>query len=270
MKLPFTKMSGAGNDFIMMDNREGQIRLTASQIAWLCDRHRGVGADGLLLVEPATKGEDYRMRYYNNDGQEAEMCGNGTRCFTRYAHRISGGKQNSLSVETAAGVIRGTLLGENVEIQMINPMDYRPPTVLQLEGGPEEVHFLNTGVPHTVVFVEEIEKVDVHRRGAELRYHTAFTPRGTNVNFVQVLSADHLCVRTYERGVEAETLACGTGIVACALLYHLRSASPSPLRVTVRGGDTLKVSFENSPHFRNVRMLGPADFVFDGEIEIHA
>jgi diaminopimelate epimerase len=268
MKLPFTKMSGAGNDFVMMDNREGCICLTASQIAWLCDRHRGIGADGLLLVEPAAKGEDFRMRYYNSDGQEAEMCGNGTRCFARYAHRISHNKQNTLSFETPAGVIRGILLENNVEIQMIDPVDHRPPTTLQLERGPEEVHFLNTGVPHTVVFVEEVEKVDVHRRGAELRYHAAFTPRGTNVNFVQVLSPDSLRVRTYERGVEAETLACGTGIVACALLYHLCSTSPSPIHVTVQGGDTLKVSFENSPHFRNVRMLGPADFVFDGEIEV--
>lgn len=262
-------MNGAGNDFIMMDNRQGQISLTTAQIAWLCDRHRGIGADGLLVVEKARQQEDFRMRYYNSDGREAEMCGNGTRCFARFAQRIADRKQKTLSFETPAGVIRGTLCDDGVEIQMSDPIDYRPPTLLQLqEGGAKEVHFLNTGVPHAVVFVKNVDEVDVPRCGSELRYHGAFAPQGANVNFVQVLGPDHLRIRTYERGVEGETLACGTGVVACALLYHLHTASPCPLRVTVRGGDTIRVSFENSPHFHNVRMLGPAEFVFDGEVEI--
>lgn len=268
MRLPFTKMHGAGNDFVMMDNRNGQVCLNISQIAWLCDRHRGVGADGLLLVEPPMQNADFRMRYYNSDGREAEMCGNGTRCFIRYAQRISGIQSKILSFETPAGVIRGIILDDHVEIQMSNPTHYRPPTTLQLEGGPEEVYFINTGVPHAVVFVDQVENIHVNRRGAELRHHSTFAPHGTNVNFVQILAPNHLRIRTYERGVEAETLACGTGIVASALLHHQRSAVHSPLHVTVQGGDTLQVSFENSPNFRNVRMLGPAAFVFDGQIEI--
>jgi len=268
MKLFFTKMNGAGNDFVMMDNREGRICLTAAQISWLCDRHRGVGADGLLLVEPATQQGDFRMRYYNSDGREAEMCGNGTRCFLRYALRISGSQQKTLSFETPAGLIRGTLLNHSVEIHMSDPRDHRPPTILQLENGPDEVHFINTGVPHAAVYVKDLEKIDVHRRGAELRQHAAFAPSGTNVNFIQILAPNHLRIRTYERGVESETLACGTGVVASALLHHLHTGAPSPIRVAVQGGDTIQVSFENAPNFQNVRMLGPAEFVFEGEVEL--
>ncbi|PWU10326.1 MAG: diaminopimelate epimerase [Verrucomicrobia bacterium] len=270
MNLSFTKMNGAGNDFILMDNREGRIQLTTDQIARLCDRHRGIGADGLLLVEPATGKAEFRMRYYNSDGREAEMCGNGTRCFLRYALRISASQQKTLSFETPAGVIRGTLLDNSVEIQMSTPRDHRPLTVLQLENGAEEVHFINTGVPHAVIFVEDVGKIDISRRGAELRHHAAFLPAGANANFIQVLAPNHLRIRTYERGVENETLACGTGVVASALLHHLRTGAPSPICVVVQSGDKIEVSFENSPNFQNVRMRGPAEFVFDGEIEIPA
>jgi diaminopimelate epimerase len=208
------------------------------------------------------------MRYFNSNGQEAEMCGNGARCFTRYVQRISKSKQRTFSFETPAGLIRGALLGESVEIQMSEPGNYCPPTCLQIAGVTEEVHFLNMGVPHAVVFVEVVEEVDVNRHGKEIRLHESFAPLGTNVNFVQIIATDHLRIRTYERGVEAETLACGTGVAACALIYHMHRSVLSPICVTVQGGDTLQVSFERSPNLRNVCVRGPASFVFDGEIEI--
>lgn len=271
MMLSFTKMNGAGNDFVMLDNRDGALALTGTQIARLCDRHRGVGADGLLLVEPAENGATFRMRYYNADGGEAEMCGNGARCFARYARRVSGNADPAITFETPAGVISARFLGDEVEIGMSTPHGYAPATRLPTDLGEVEAAFLNTGVPHAVIFVDELEAVDVRGLGAAVRHHPHFAPRGTNVNFVQVEAADRIAVRTYERGVEDETLACGTGVVACALLHHLRSGAASPIAVRVRGGDTLGVSFirgDSAGEFRDVTLRGPADFVFDGAVAV--
>lgn len=268
MQLSFTKMNGAGNDFVMIDNRDQAIALDASRIALLCDRHRGVGADGVLAVEPAQQGADFRMRYYNADGGEAEMCGNGARCFARYARRL-GASNAEMSFETLAGVIRASFPGELVRITMSDPHSHRLPFDLEINGRILKVHFLNTGVPHAVVFAEDISTVNVAKDGATLRYHQAFAPKGTNANFVQVLAPESIAVRTYERGVEGETLACGTGVCAAALLHSLRAGSPSPINVKVRGGDTLQVGFEASESgFRNVTLTGPADFVFDGTISV--
>ncbi|QQY07543.1 MAG: diaminopimelate epimerase [Candidatus Xiphinematobacter sp.] len=269
MRLPFTKMHGSGNDFVLIDNRIHRLSLASPQITKICDRHYGVGADGLLLVEPPQNGGDFRMRYYNSDGQEAAMCGNGARCFARYVQRISKSKQRTFVFETPAGLIRSVLLGQNIEIQMSEPSNCRPPAFLQVSGVIEEIHFLSIGVPHAAVFVEALEEVDVNRRGRGIRFHESFSPLGTNVNFVQVITTNHLRVRTYERGVEAETLACGTGVAASALIHHIRTATPSPIRVTVRGGDTLQVAFKLSSDLpRDVCIRGPASFVFDGEMEI--
>jgi diaminopimelate epimerase len=268
MQIPFTKMNGAGNDFILLDNREGKLALDASRIALLCDRHRGVGADGVLAVELPARGADFRMRYYNADGGEAEMCGNGARCFARFAQRL-GVRAAEVSFETLAGIIRASFPDNEVRVAMNDPHSYRPAASLEINGRTLEVYFLNTGVPHAVVFTDDIEAVDVSKDGAALRYHPAFAPKGTNANFVQVLSPNSIAIRTYERGVEAETLACGTGVCAAALLHHLRSRPRSPVRVKVRGGDTLQVAFEETDgHLRNVTLTGPADFVFDGTISL--
>lgn len=268
MQLSFTKMNGAGNDFVMLDNRDGALALTTEIIARLCDRHRGVGADGVLAVEPAENGADFRMRYYNADGGEAEMCGNGARCFARYSQRLSN-HPGDISFETQAGVIGGHFEGNNVRIAMSDPHSHRSPQTLDVNGRPLEVHFINTGVPHAVVFVEDIENVDVRKDGAALRYHEAFAPKGTNANFVQVFSESSIAIRTYERGVEDETLACGTGVCAAAILHHLRSGAPAPISVRVRGGDTLKVGFQSTGDgFNNVTLTRPADFVFDGSISL--
>ena len=262
--LHFTKMNGAGNDFVIVDNRDGKTALTGAQIARLCDRHRGVGADGLLAIEPAQDGADFRMRYYNADGGEAEMCGNGARCFARFAQKVTG-QHGNISFETQAGVITAKFLGDLVQIQMSAPHSLRLSQKLHAGGEVLFVHSINTGVPHAVVFVDGLENTDVHDIGRALRYHEHFAPKGTNVNFVQQRAADTIAIRTYERGVEGETLACGTGMVACALIFHERTGAASPVNVQVRGGDTLRIGFEKTAaDYTNVTLTGPADFVFDG------
>ena len=292
--LKFTKMNGAGNDFVMLDNRDGSLALDKPSIARLCDRHRGVGADGLLVVEPAQNGADFRMRYYNSDGGEAEMCGNGARCFARFARRISGGT-GDVSFETMAGVIRAKMLGDNVRIQMSEPHSLALRETLRAGTAKLVVHSLNTGVPHAVVFVgdctkpsgrrstsddspagtllhvlrEDLDSVDVRALGRALRFHPHFEPKGTNVNFVTQTGPNAIAIRTYERGVEDETLACGTGMVACALIFHEVSGASSPVQVKVRGGDTLEIAWEkDADTWTNVTLTGPADFTFDGEIAL--
>jgi diaminopimelate epimerase len=264
--LTFTKMNGAGNDFVMLDNRDGKLALDKAQIARLCDRHRGVGADGVLVVEPAQNGgADFRMRYYNADGGEAEMCGNGARCFGRFAQRVSG-KKGDISFETLAGKITAQFIGDHVRIQMSEPHSLKLNESLDSGGEVLTVHSVNTGVPHAVVFVDDLEQVEVRRFGAGLRYHTHFAPKGTNANFVQQVGPQSISIRTYERGVEDETLACGTGMVACALIFHELTGAASPIAVKVRGGETLEIAFrQDGKIYRDVTLTGPADFVFDGQ-----
>ena len=268
-KMNFTKMNGAGNDFVVLDNRDGSLALSQEAIARLCDRHRGVGADGVLAVEPSRAGADFRMRYYNADGGEADMCGNGARCFARFAARLLPGRPEAISFETPAGLIRAGISSDLVTINMSEPRDLREPADLDVAGlGTCRVHFLNTGVPHAVVFVEDVGAVDVARAGASLRWNPSFAPQGANANFAQVLSSGTLVLRTFERGVEGETLACGTGVCATALLHHLSTSAASPVSVRVRGGETLEVGFEASSAPLNVTLKGPADFVFDGVVEL--
>ncbi|MCX6972049.1 MAG: diaminopimelate epimerase [Verrucomicrobia bacterium] len=264
----FTKMNGAGNDFVVVDHRDGSLALSKESIARLCDRHRGVGADGVLAVEPPQAAADFRMRYYNADGGEADMCGNGARCFARFAARLLPGQPEALSFETPAGLIRARFSGDLVTINMSEPHGLREPADLEIDGlGTCRVHFLNTGVPHAVVYVPDVAAVDIAKAGASLRWNPAFAPQGANANFAQILSPESLVLRTFERGVEGETLACGTGVCAAALLHHMASGAPPPVSVRVRGGETLEVGFDVSGSARNVTLKGPADFVFDGEIK---
>ena len=266
--LTFTKMNGAGNDFVVLDNRDRKLSLDKAQIARLCDRHRGVGADGLLAVEPAENGADFRMRYYNSDGGEAEMCGNGARCFARFAQRVSG-KKGDISFETQAGVLSAKFFGELVRVQMSEPHSLRLNETVEAAGEKFTVHSVNTGVPHAVVFVGDLDAANVRKFGAALRYHPHFAPKGTNANFVEQLDPQTIAIRTYERGVEDETLACGTGMVACALVFHELTTAASPVQVRVRGGDTLEIGFQHEgARYREVTLTGPADFAFEGQVAI--
>jgi len=266
--LHFTKMNGAGNDFILIDNRTGYVHLDRTQIACLCDRHRGIGADGILLLEKASNHADFRMRYFNADGGEVEMCGNGARCFARFANKVAGRKEK-ISFETPAGVISAKLAGDLVTLQMTEPTDLRLKTTLRVMDENKTVHFINSGVPHVVIPVLQLDDVDVQGAGSAIRHHKMFSPKGTNVNFLEKRGPKQIAVRTYERGVEAETLACGTGIVASALVFAATENATSPVTVIARGGDELRVGFEKSDNaFRNVTLTGPAEFVFEGSIEI--
>jgi diaminopimelate epimerase len=267
--LTFTKMNGAGNDFVMVDNRQGQIELKPETIVRLCDRHRGIGADGLIAAElPVSAEAHLRMRYFNADGGEAEMCGNGARCFSRFGARLLG-KTDALRFDTLAGLITAELSGEEVCLGMSVPHSLALGAALPVAGTPLTVHFVNTGVPHAVVFREDLDGTDVRGLGAGLRYHAHFAPKGTNANFVSARADGSLAVRTYERGVEDETLACGTGVVASALIHHLLHGVASPIAVQVKGGETLRVGFRSDgKELRDVTLTGPADFVFSGSIAL--
>jgi diaminopimelate epimerase len=261
-------MSGAGNDFILIDNRAGDIHLDRGQIAHLCNRHRGIGADGILLIEKAANHADFRMRYFNADGGEAEMCGNGARCFARFANKVAEAG-DKISFETPAGVISAELVDDLVTLQMTEPSDLRLDIKLPVANENKSVHFINSGVPHVVILVSRIDDVDVRREGSATRYHKMFSPRGANVNFIEKRGLKKIAVRTYERGVEDETLACGTGIVASALIFAATENTNGPIAVIARGGDELSVGFEKTGNqFRHVTLTGPAEFIFEGTIEI--
>jgi diaminopimelate epimerase len=271
---PFVKMSGAGNDFVVVDNRSLSLPLTREHIAALCHRHFGIGADGLLAVEPAGEpGADFRMRYYNADGGEAEMCGNGARCFAKFVEPWQRADPNRVRFSTQAGIITGEFVGHEVRVNLSAPTDLRINRKADFGWGEVTFHSLNTGVPHVVIEVPDIEVAEVLSLGRAVRYSDLFE-RGTNVNFAQVAGPSDLIVRTYERGVEGETLACGTGVTAAALIMHQVRGLKLPVRVKVRGGDTLAVdavvehSAAGSGTFREVTLTGPAMETFRGTVKL--
>jgi len=270
MLLDFVKMNGAGNDFVLYDNRSGSIQLTTEQVARICDRHRGVGADGVIGLIPCQSDKaDWAWEFWNSDGSLAEMCGNGARCFARYIQRMTGNPQQT-SFETVAGIISAEFRGGQVSVNLTAPENERLNINVPLESvGETVIHSINTGVPHAVIYVPDVDKAMLTTVGPEVRRHAEFGPRGTNVNFVQVLAPNSIRVRTFERGVEGETLACGTGVSAAALISARVHGLTSPVKVRVQGGDDLEVSFrEANGSFTDVRLCGPADFCFYGRIEI--
>ncbi len=265
MQLAFTKMNGAGNDFVLIDNREGDVVLSAAQVAHLCHRQRGVGADGVILLKPCVgKQADWAWDFFNSDGSEAEMCGNGARCFARYVSSVAGAN-GSISFLTVSGVIRAKIDGPIVTVNLTDPADLRLDETVLLSIGERQIHSVNTGVPHAVLFVDDADETMVASLGSEIRHHEHFAPAGINVNFVQLIEPSHIRVRTYERGV-GETLACGTGVTASAMIVSRLRDFASPIKIDVLGGDTLEVSFDED--LNNVRLTGPAEFVYEGVIEI--
>ena len=262
-------MNGAGNDFVLIDNRARAVTLSRDQVVRLCDRHRGVGADGVLLLVPSVSGKaDWAWDFYNSDGSTGEMCGNGARCFSRFVQKLTGLTQG-FSFETEAGVITASFQGERVTVSLTQPRDLRLNEQVALPVGAQTIHSINTGVPHAVLFVPDADRAMVRELGPEIRRHAHFGPKGTNVNFVQRLGPNQIRVRTFERGVEGETLACGTGVTAAALVAARLHGFTSPVKVQVQGGDLLEVGFrEDHGEFAEVRLSGPAEFVFEGRIEL--
>jgi diaminopimelate epimerase len=228
-----------------------------------------VGADGLLILVPSASGKaDCAWEFYNSDGSSGEMCGNGARCFARFVRERTG-LDRDLTFETEAGIIRATFLGDRVTVNLTVPRDLRLGEEVALSAGTQTIHSLNTGVPHAVLFVPDADQAMVAQLGPEIRRHSHFGPRGTNVNFVPLLGPNSIRVRTFERGVEGETLACGTGVTASALVSSQVHKFSSPVKVQVQGGDQLEVGFEEKlGEFANVRLTGPAEFVFNGKVNL--
>lgn len=268
-ELAFTKMSGAGNDFVVFDNRLGAVAGDLNAFsARVADRKRGVGADGVLLLEKSPR-KHFRMRYFNADGSEADMCGNGGRCIARFA-ALMGAAPSKMQFENLAGDFEAAVLEDGrVELLMTKPHSMKLDLDLPVDGTVHRGHFLNTGVPHLVVPVADAAAVDVAGLGPKLRHHAAFAPKGTNVNFVQVLGPDSLLVRTYERGVEGETLACGTGSVAAAVLMARLGLVRGPVAVTTSGGDILTIGFHLAgDEASDVTLKGQADVTFQGTLDL--
>lgn len=262
-------MNGAGNDFVLLDNRSRTVQLTRDQVVRLCDRHRGIGADGLILLVPCTTGKaDWAWQFFNSDGSTGEMCGNGARCFARFVAEKTG-RRTDFTFETEAGVIKAEFKGELVTVNLTKPEGLRLNEQVSLQAAPQVLHSVNTGVPHAVLFVPDADRAMVQELGPEIRRHPHFAPKGTNVNFVQILGPNRIRVRTFERGVEGETLACGTGVTASALVSAKVHGFSSPVKVIVQAGDELEVSFgTRNSSFTDVRLTGPAQWVFDGKIEL--
>ncbi len=268
--VPFTKMSGAGNDFIVIDNRHEVVDGSDQPafVAAVCRRRLSVGADGVILIERSPSA-DFRWRFYNADGSAADMCGNGARCAARFAvlHGICGPE---LRFETDAGLIEARVDGRRVRVKMTDPGEPRIGLRVELAGGALEVGWIDTGVPHAVVRVDDVAAVDVAALGRELRFHPRFAPAGTNADFISP-EPGGIAIRTYERGVEAETLACGTGSVAGALIGACTLGLRSPVRVRTAGGEVLTIGFEREGNrFHTVYQEGEARVVYDGFIRPEA
>jgi diaminopimelate epimerase len=255
----FAKYEGAGNDFILIDDRAALFPYEdKSFIQSICHRQKGIGADGVILLTHAQKEDaNFRMRIFNADGSEASMCGNGLRCLVRFIEKLNI-ETIPLQIETLYGIHSCLIRGEEIQTDLCDVEE-------QLWDGyldGQRIYVINTGVPHLVMFVDDLDTVDVHVKGKALRFHENFAPEGVNVNFAKRLSSHHLALRTYERGVEAETLACGTGSAAVAYVVSKLYSLEGPIALQTRSGEILKVTRKES----SLSLSGPARFVFAGTI----
>ena len=254
MGVRFAKMHGAGNDFVLIDDRDGTFPAERGILAAIGARGTGVGCEGIILVQRSDR-LDFRMKFFNPDGSEAEMCGNGARCVAAFAREIGAAKADRMRFETLAGDVGAEVLGPQlVKIEMPDPKDLR-------------ANFVNSGVPHCIVPVADLAGADVAGEGRRIRYSEAFAPAGTNVDFVTYRAPHDVSIRTYERGVEAETGACGTGAVAAALVGVAQHGMEFPVRVRTAKGYELTIDGEfDGTGFHGVTLTGPVERVFDGEI----
>ena len=262
--IEFWKMNGSGNDFILIDNRDGKVA-EKEMGRWaerICRRRESVGADGLIFVVPSDR-YDFAWRFFNQDGGEAEMCGNGGRCVARFAYSkgIAGPK---MTFGTVAGPISAEVTGRMVKVGIPDPSGLRMDVDIARQPGWKSVDFINTGVPHTIVAVEDVASPPVFEQGRAI-------PAGTNADFIHVLGTDLLAMRTYERGVEDETLACGTGAIASALVASVRNLVNPPVKVRTRGGEELRVYFrKHEERFTEVFLEGSTNLVYKAELEEEA
>tara|TARA_B100000315_G_C14590989_1_gene595767 strand:- start:3506 stop:4333 length:828 start_codon:yes stop_codon:yes gene_type:complete len=268
--IPFMKLAGSGNDFILIDNRRLSIASTRlKRIAvQLCRRRWSVGADGLIVIEPSLKA-DFKWRFFNADGSRAGFCGNGARCVARFAH-IKKIARRRMVFETRVGLITAEVLssrGERVKVCMPDPKSLQLDMKILIKDQEQTAHFVDTGVPHCVYVVDDLIQVDVDGLGRTTRNHRLFLPLGTNVCFINVVNTRRIKIRTYERGVEGETLACGTGAVAAAVIANKLDAVISPVTVIPASGRPLSVSFTvKKGMYREIFLEGDARVIYDGHI----
>lgn len=261
--LQFYKMSASGNDFIMIDNREKVVDKLFPDVqgfvAKVCRRCLSVGADGLILIEKSSS-VDFSWRFFNADGSEADMCGNGGRCAARFAF-VNGIAGKRMAFDTLAGVMKAEILGEQVKLQLTAPtslkLDYR----IALEHRELFVSSVNTGVPHVIILTDNVDHAPVEELGRVLRYHKEFSPDGTNVDFVTVVDRQNVKLRTYERGVEGETLACGTGAVAASVILKHKGLTGDRVNLLTRGGEVLRVTVGDE-----VYLEGDARIIYIGKL----
>lgn len=260
--VPFAKYSGCGNDFILIDHRHPFWPWEKKDlITTLCERRLGIGADGIILLENSQYA-DFKMRIFNADGSEAEMCGNGIRCLFKFIRQL-GHQAEKFTIESLAGIHSLSLEGDLVSVNMGIPTEEKLQLSVACQGQNIVLNYVNTGVPHAVIFVDDLEDERLMQMAPSLRYHKQFQPRGTNVNFVQIKQNNEVHVRTYERGVEGETLACGTGATAVGYLVHKIYKIPFPVKIRTRSGDFLKISVDS-----HAIMSGPARHIFQGTFNL--
>ncbi len=264
-RILFTKAVASGNDFVIIEKRHASRASRLAALAkTICDRRFGAGADGLIFLEKSAAA-DIKMRIFNSDGSEAQMCGNGARCVALYC------RKTNITIETKAGIVKGKVRGEKVGVKLTDPSGYEPVVPIKINGRELKVNSINTGVPHAVIFVDGIECIDVSEIGRQVRYLECFAPSGTNVDFVEALDSRTIKVRTYERGVEDETLACGTGAAASAIAASFQlpisgKGGEQKINVITRGGETLRVYFNSrNGKINNVWLEGKARIVYKGE-----
>jgi len=266
-KIDFYKMSGSGNDFIIVDNRNKIVDENdlLNFIAKVCRRKMSVGADGFILVENADAA-DFKWRFYNSDGSVAEMCGNGARCVARYAY-LNGIAGPDMSFETQAGMIQARVAGDCVKVKMTDPFDLKMDYTIELKNRPLTISSVNTGVPHAVIVEDRIDTVEVVKVGREIRFNDRFAPAGTNANFVCHLKDNIIAIRTYERGVEDETLACGTGAIASAIVMACKKKLTSPVTVQTRSGGYLNIFYqENDGKYHDIYLEGDARIIYKAQL----
>ncbi len=265
--IEFYKMSGSGNDFIIIDNRRNSIdeKGLSDLIAKVCRRKMAVGADGFILVEDSDKA-DFRWRFFNSDGSIAEMCGNGARCVARFAYLNDIAGPN-MSFETVAGIVEAQIIGNRVKVRMTDPTAFKTDDTIDLKNGPVTISSINTGVPHVVVVKDRIDDIDIVEMGREIRYHERFSPAGTNVNFVCHIADNTIAIRTYERGVEDETLACGTGSAAGAIVMAHKMKMGSPINVQTKSGGYLSIFYrEKDGRYYDIYLEGDARIIYRAQL----
>ena len=266
-KIEFYKMSGSGNDFIIIDNRNNIVDESnlSNFIVNVCRRKMSVGADGVILVEN-TDNADFKWRFFNSDGSVAEMCGNGARCVARFAYlnNIAG---SNMSFETLAGLVKAEVIEERVKVKMTDPFDLETDVAIEFKNGLTSIYSINTGVPHVVMVKNSIDDIDIVKIGRKIRYHDRFLPAGTNVNFVCHIKDNTIAIRTYERGVEDETLACGTGAAASAIVMAHKMKLDSPLSVLTRSGEYLNIFFkEKEGQYYDIYLEGDARIIYKAQL----